>query len=531
MRTLCRAGTTVVIMLCGLASHASGASLRLDGGLWFDGERFVPRTMLAVGGVLKDGEKGAAADSIVDLEGLWIVPPLADAHTHGVADSPDPAAEISRFVRAGIFFAKNPNSTWDGVVRGRHALAETKPIALRVLYSGSGFTSPGGHPSQIYEGHRTAVGGPQGWVPVDRKDDVDNVWQQVLGARPDFLKIYLETSEEHARRRNDEAFQGKRGLDPGLVPYIIERAHKDRLPVSAHVRTAADFRLAVASGVDEINHLPLERIDASDAKDCAKRKITVVTTLLSHRPTDGVADLESVHRANLELLRDAGVHLALGTDNLHVDVIDEMLAVDSLDVFDAAALVRLATTETIRAAAGASSNAGTLIVGSEATFLALRRDPLVDPSAFRDIAHRFVRGELIPEPAVPPQRHTLAEALLEVVMHESLDAAIAKYREWRRERPHDFDFGEPQLNALGYALLHHGRAADAVRIFALNAEQFPKSPNVWDSLGEAQLASGNRAEAEKSAQRVLDLLSGAHDYPAELRSQLETTARKRLSGE
>jgi imidazolonepropionase-like amidohydrolase len=530
MHTLLGAGVaTALLSVTAFAPQASARSIRFDGGLWFTGDRFVSRTMIASDGVLHEAKDNAAADSIVDLKGLYIVPPLADAHTHAVADSPDLAADIARFVRAGILYAKNPNSTWEGVARGRHALSNTTPAALRVLYSGSGFTSSGGHPSQIYEAHQTAGSSPQGWIPVDSVEELDDAWPKLAEAQADFVKIYLETSEEHERRKNDPAFKGKRGLDPKIVPHIVQRAHQSNLRVSAHVRTAADFHVAVESGVDEINHLPLERISPSDAKTCADRKVTIVTTVLSHRPTDGITDLNSVHRANLTLLRDADVHVALGTDNMHVDVVDELLAVKALGVFDPKALVQLATTGTIRAATHSSSpDMGTLTKGAEATFLTLRRDPLLDPSAFREIAHRFVRGELIPEPAEVVQKPTLAEELLQIVMHENVDAAIAKYSEWRRDRPHDFDFGEPQLNAVGYALLRHDRTDDAVRFLAFNAEQFPHSPNAWDSLSEAQLAAGDKAAAKNSARRVLELLPEAQGYPEKLRSQLEATARQRL---
>ncbi len=512
------------------AAEAPAKTVRFDGGHWFNGESFVPRTTLAVDGVLAEGDGTAAADTVESLAGLFVVPPLADAHTHAVADSPDPARDIARFVRAGILFAKNPNSTWGGMARGRDALAKAHPAVLTVVYSGSGLTSPGGHPAQIYESQLAPGQVADGWLPVGAAEELEGAWARVRGAKPDFVKIYLESSEEHARRKDDAAFRGQRGLDPELVPRIVQRAHAEDLSVSAHVRTASDFRVAVASGVDEINHLPLERIDASDAKACAEAHVTVVTTVLSHRPVDGLTDVEAMHRTNIERLHDAGVSLALGTDNMHVDVVDELLAVAALEVFDAPELVRLATTESIRAVVR-SRDVGTLEPSAAATFLALRRDPSEDPSAFRDIAFRFVRGELVPEPTLTPDPPTLAEELLNVVMHESLDAAIAKYHEWRRERPGDFDFGEPQLNALGYALLHHGRAADAVRVFALNTEQYPRSANVWDSLGEAQLAAGDRAAVEDSARRVLSLLPDAHDLPPTLRSQLEATARARLAGE
>ncbi len=54
------------------------------------------------------------------------------------------------------------------------------------------------------------------------------------------------------------------------------------------------------------------------------------------------------------------------------------------------------------------------------------------------------------------------------------------------------------MNRLGYALLEEKRLGAAVGIFRLNADAFPKSPNAWDSLGEAQAAAGDREAAIRS---------------------------------
>ena len=42
-------------------------------------------------------------------------------------------------------------------------------------------------------------------------------------------------------------------------------------------------------------------------------------------------------------------------------------------------------------------------------------------------------------------------------------------------------------------MLQNGKTADAVEIFRLNVEGYPKSSNVYDSLGEAYAALGKRA--------------------------------------
>lgn len=45
----------------------------------------------------------------------------------------------------------------------------------------------------------------------------------------------------------------------------------------------------------------------------------------------------------------------------------------------------------------------------------------------------------------------------------------------------------------------------AIQVFALNAGQFPDSPNVWDSLAEAYLKAGESNKAEQYYRKVTSL--------------------------
>lgn len=45
----------------------------------------------------------------------------------------------------------------------------------------------------------------------------------------------------------------------------------------------------------------------------------------------------------------------------------------------------------------------------------------------------------------------------------------------------------------------------AIEVLKLNAEQFPQSFNVWDSLGEAYYQTGNREEAVRNYEKSLQL--------------------------
>jgi CubicO group peptidase (beta-lactamase class C family) len=68
---------------------------------------------------------------------------------------------------------------------------------------------------------------------------------------------------------------------------------------------------------------------------------------------------------------------------------------------------------------------------------------------------------------------------------------------------------EGEINSLGYHLLNARHdAPGAVAVFAFNAARFPRSPNAHDSLGEAQLAAGDRASAILSYRKVLELDPG-----------------------
>lgn len=521
---MCRLSRGIALALALVAPLPGQAgSVRFENGRWWDGRGFVAGARVVEDGRFASGP-GGDPDAVIDLHGGWVVPPLADAHTHAAADTPNPPGEIVDLAAAGILYFKNPNSTLAGVARGRAALEEGG-VPLRALFSGSGFTSPGGHPSQIYE----SAGASDGWLAVTSPESLAKAWDRLLAVHPDFVKVYLEGAEDHARVADDPAFRGKRGLDPSLLPGVMERARAAGLPVSAHVRSAEDFRIAVRAGVNEINHLPLEEITEDDAAACARAGIRVVTTVLSHRPVHGVEDVSALHSVNVGRLEAAGVELALGTDNGTVDVVDELLAVERLGVLPPGRLVELATTASIRACVPpGEEGAGELGPGSEATFLVLDADPGEDLGAFRRIRSVRVRGEALELPDRAGAREKLADAFLREIHTSGLDVALEKCRAWFRDGNDSLELSEAQVNAVGYAMLRHGQAAGAVRVFELNVELFPHSINALDSLAEAQVAAGDVAGAAATSRELLRRLPDAHAMTDAFRAQLEGSARERV---
>jgi hypothetical protein len=447
LRAFGRSVPVVACLLVGVA-QASGSqeAYRFVNGQWFDGNVFVAREVLVAGGIVRQ-DAGDAQAQVVNLEGGYVLPGYGNAHSHGIGNS-DFTGESSKFLARGVFYVANPNNLGARVVAAREALESSTTVDAR--FANGGLTSTGGHPVQIYENSAKdhALDG-NAYFAVDDPGQLESRWPEVLAGEPDFLKIYLERSEHHAARRNDPAYYGKRGLDPTLVPPIVERAHAAGLRVSAHVTSRHDFRIAVEAGVDEIAHLPLEELETTDSQLAASNHTVVVTTALSHRPADGVQDLDALHRHNLALLREAGVQLPRW-------------------IFP-------------------DRNLGTLTPGSEASFVVLAQNPLENWGALEKITSRYKAGKALELPtAVEEEKPGIGQTLVHTIMSRGIDAAIAEYHRIRAEDPDRYDFGEGQLDALGDALMKHGKQAEAIAIYELNHKQFPESEKARAKLAEVQ---------------------------------------------
>lgn len=98
----------------------------------------------------------------------------------------------------------------------------------------------------------------------------------------------------------------------------------------------------------------------------------------------------------------------------------------------------------------------------------------------------------------------LSDHLREILETSGLEAAEKRYAELKAAGFADYHVGESQLNALGYRLMKDQPAA-ARAVLAWNAELFPGSANVYDSLGEVVLQLGDRAEARRLYERSLEL--------------------------
>lgn len=382
----------------------------------FDGERFQRRDIVIEGARIIDAAAYTAANR-VDVSGGFIVPPFCEAHNHNLGSPDENEATIARYLREGIFYVGTLSNLPAITEPIRHTY--NSPTSVDVIFANGPLTASGGHPIRLreflleqgaYPGFTRETLPGQGYFVIDNEADLQRHWPTIASQRPDFIKIILIFSEELERRRDDPAFFGLKGLDPALVPRIVERAHGDSLRVFAHVETAHDFHVALASGVDVIAHLPgylqPARIDPADARLAAERGVSVMTTaILIERPARASrhAALREAQIANLRLLREAGVTLAAGSDEYGETSSAEIAHLRALDVFSDAELLRMWSTNCARTLFP-ERRVGSLDVGSEASFLVLAGDPLGNFAATSNITLRVKEGRALEvAPAAPVQ--------------------------------------------------------------------------------------------------------------------------------
>jgi CubicO group peptidase (beta-lactamase class C family) len=102
-------------------------------------------------------------------------------------------------------------------------------------------------------------------------------------------------------------------------------------------------------------------------------------------------------------------------------------------------------------------------------------------------------------------RMPLASVLRKTIEEKGIDAGVAQYRDLKAHQANIYEFGEPELNQLGYQLLQAKKLKEAIEIFKLNVEAYPQGFNTYDSLGEAYLVSGDNELAIKNYKRSLEV--------------------------
>jgi tetratricopeptide (TPR) repeat protein len=149
----------------------------------------------------------------------------------------------------------------------------------------------------------------------------------------------------------------------------------------------------------------------------------------------------------------------------------------------------------------------------------------VSPAWYQSAFPHDVRTEIRPRVAAVPvfadyynNRDPALDAILRwrggAMLADSVHAAVARDDTARAERliqeygahpVNRFVDAAVDVNNAGYRFLNAGQTERALWLFRLNVRVHPRYPNGWDSLGEALVRAGLRAEAIAAFRRALEL--------------------------
>ena len=102
----------------------------------------------------------------------------------------------------------------------------------------------------------------------------------------------------------------------------------------------------------------------------------------------------------------------------------------------------------------------------------------------------------------PKQR--LAEFINKRMEKDGIEAAVSMFNQLKNDKDH-FRLSENDFNNLGYEYLKAEKLDEAIAVFKLNTEEYPKSYNAFDSYAEALLKKGEKEEAIKNYKKSLEL--------------------------
>lgn len=389
-------------------------TLALEGGRWFNGERFVEDSWYSVEGKLTR-TRPARIDVRIDLQGCYVLPPLADAHNHNLQNAWSTATFADDYLRRGIFYSAQLAANTEEISGYRGLLGG--PGRVDVLWAEATLSSSDGHPLGL-----ALAGARQAGMPADPKDyidkafwaidnlaDLDSKWPKIAESQPKLIKVIVVDDAHAATQRKDPSSYGFRGMSTALLPEVVKRAHAIGARVAAHVDSADDIARVVASGVDIVAHLNTRipngltagdlRLSDATIAEIKRRGTLIIPTVavtryyLKVHPEDRAA-LMTVIGDNLARLKAAEVPMLTGSDLFDGSVIDEIEAMYATKVFGADELLRLAT-KTTPQAMFPGRRIGIFAEGAETSLVAYDADPTRDLAVLRVPRFAIKQGEML----------------------------------------------------------------------------------------------------------------------------------------
>lgn len=397
-----------------------------------------PTTLLIRDGriaAVKDGIRqprdfdGAPANvEVLDLSTRFVLPGLIDSHVHLTSDKAGVEGQLQRVSKDAPFFAYeaavNARKTLaagfttvrnlgdaDGVTLAlRDAIADGKVPGPRIIDAGNGISTSAGHgdPTLGFREDLHEALNTHGNV-CDGADACRKAVRTQVARGVDVIKIATTAGVNSIIA----AGLGQQMFDDEARA-IVETAHLYQKKVAAHAHGADGIAVALAAGVDSIEHGTL--IDDESIALFKKTGAYYVPTLstvngykerLAKNPEAYVGAVREkiewrigITGKALEKATKAGVKIAFGTDagvSLHGRNADEFELMVAHGMTNAQAIA--AATVNAADLLGVGGDTGTLEVGKRADLIAVDGDPLKEITVLKRVHAVVKQGRIEKQPA------------------------------------------------------------------------------------------------------------------------------------
>ena len=377
---------------------------------------------------------------VLDLQGGYLCPGLVNLHVH-LAGNGTPSAKprdnaalvrrilsnpltravayrmVCGFARqellSGVTTIRTVGGIGDFDTRCREDAAAGKIPAPRILAANQGISVPGGHMADS--------------VAVAAKNNAEALAQLTKASAQgvDLVKLMITGGVMDATAKGTP---GELKMKPEMVRVVCQQAHKMGYKVAAHTESPEGVKVALENGVDSIEHGA--KMDEETIRLYKERGAFLCTTISPALPyalfdlsVSGATEKDQyngkivfdgvIESAKTALANDIPVGLGNDVGCPYITQYDFWRELCYFHKYCGVSNRFALHTATLRNAqlAGVGDQTGSLAPGKSADFIVMRRNPLEDLTALRQLEMVVCRGRVIKKPA--PKRKKEIDALLD----------------------------------------------------------------------------------------------------------------------
>ena len=382
--------------------------------------------------VIQDGRIKSVGDAVpagaqvVDASGLTVCPGFIDAHTHALLDGdlteneydeqvlkeslPYRALRATQAMRialehgftthrdignegAGFADVDLKKAIAKGIVVGPRLFVATKALAPTGAY-GIGGTAY----SWEWEW-------PKGVQLCDGADGCRKAVRDQISHGADWIKVYADRGYF---KRPDGQIRSLPNFTEEELKAIVDQAHRTNRKVAAHSITPSGHAIALAAGVDSIEHGHV--LDDATVKMMVQKKVYLSPTLTVSAYVAGARSktnpiwnaLEKISEESFRRALAAGVQIALGTDagGFPWEEINQAQEFRRYVAWGMSPWQALRSGTVVAATMlGKESELGTVAPGAYADLVGMKDDPLKDITATERVSFVMKEGVVVVPPA------------------------------------------------------------------------------------------------------------------------------------